>query len=304
MGFGGIGRACLQDLIEHGFEVAGVFCRATDRDGSGDASSVFAAAREAGLHCFAEVDPSAPAFLAEAVSLAPDLLLSVQYDRILKPALISIPRKGAYNLHFGPLPRLRGCFPTKWAIIEDEPAGVAFHCIDPGIDSGDVIDRAVVPLATDETDQSLYDRLQVVGHEVFRRQLAWMRRLDPPQPQRQDESRASYHPKQLPYGGILDWQRDAPWLERFVRAFTFPPHPAAKTWLLGEQVEILAPVSVRHDLPRQEPGQLVATSRGDIAVACGAGHLVLNRLRMAGAPRTAEALRPAATAALIFRAHP
>jgi len=33
-------------------------------------------------------------------------------------------------------------------------------------------------------------------------------------------------------------------IERFIRAFTFPPHPAAKACLAGQEVEIRAPVVV------------------------------------------------------------
>ena len=135
MAYGDIGRFCLAELQAGGFDIVGVFCRSSDRTERDDIPSVYTAARRAGLHVFAATDPNEPVFLDEARRLAPDLLLSVQYDRILKRPLLTIPRYGSYNLHFGPLPRLRGCFPTKWAIIEDAPAGVAFHCIDPGIDT-------------------------------------------------------------------------------------------------------------------------------------------------------------------------
>ena len=207
--------------------------------------------------------------------LAPDILLSVQYDRILKPALLAIPRHGSYNLHFGPLPRLRGCFPTKWAILEDEPGGVAFHCIDPGIDTGDVIARVLVPLATDETDATLYQKLQTAGHDLFRAQIPWMKALRRPPVQPQDEAAASYHPKEIPCGGIIDWHRDAAWIERFIRAFTFPPYPAAKAWLGGREVQLRAPVAIGGDLPGAAPGDLVLREDGTAAVQCGAGSIIL-----------------------------
>src|SRR6185369_8107305 len=181
--------------------------------------------------------------------LAPDLLLSVQYDRILKPPLLAVSRHGAFNLHFGPLPRLRGCFPTKWAILGDEPAGVTLHAIEPGIDSGDVVAQTILPLAPDETDQSLYHRLQEAAITLFREQLPWMRALAPPPRQPQDEAAATYHPKEVPFAGILDWRRDAAWIERFIRAFTFPPYPAARTWWDGREVQIRAPVTIAGDLP-------------------------------------------------------
>jgi|HubBroStandDraft_3_1064219.scaffolds.fasta_scaffold27045_2 methionyl-tRNA formyltransferase len=313
LGYGACGRACLDALLAGGFEVVGVLCRASDRDPDGDeASSVFAAARRRGLDCLAATDPNAPNLVAAARRLAPDLLLSVQYDRILKPPLLAVPRHGAYNLHFGPLPRLRGCFPTKWAILDDEPAGVTLHAIDPGIDSGDVVARTVVPLATGETDETLYRKLERAAAALFGEQLPWMRELRPPPRRPQREEAATYHPKRLPFDGVIDWGRDAAWVERFVRAFTFPPHPAARTWWRGEEVQIRAPVGVGADLPGRAPGEIeplggggdgggsenedagegkiAGEGSGAVAVACGVGSLRVERVLLGGEERPAAVL--------------
>lgn len=282
LGFGAVGVKCLDDLLDGGFEVAGVLCRTSDRSVTpGDATSVFTRATEAGLHCFPDVNPGSPEFLAKVEALRPDLLLSVQYDRILKAPLLAIPRHGAFNLHFGPLPRLRGCFPTKWAILENEPAGVTFHYIDPGIDSGDVVDQIIVPLNPDETDETLYHRLQEAGYQLFRRQLAWMKALDMPPRLPQDPAKASYHPKQLPFGGVVDWTNDATSVERFIRAFTFPPYPAAKTSIHGQDIEIAAPVEVAGDLTLT-PGQVMLQSDGRVAIGCGQGALLITQFLRGG----------------------
>jgi methionyl-tRNA formyltransferase len=293
MGFGDIGRYCLTELLAAGFDVVGAFCRAADRAERDDIPSVYTAARRAGLHVFAATDPSEPDFLGEAQRLNPDLLLSIQYDRILKPPLLAIPRYGAFNLHFGPLPRLRGCFPTKWAIIEDEPAGVTFHCIDAGIDSGDVIAQTIIPLAVDETDESLYAKLQEAGKRLFVEQIPWMNALDPPPRRPQDPAAASYHPKRLPFDGVIDWSRDAAWIERFVRAFTFPPYPAAKACLGGEEVEVRAPVEIGANLPGRRTGEMELRQDGTVAVQCGRGSLSLRLVLVEGQERpVAEVLVP------------
>src|SRR4051812_5825643 len=100
LAYGAIGCACLEDLLAAGFDVVGVLTRTGDRTERDDIPSVYTLARRRGLHLFAATSPSDPAFLKEVRGLAPDLLLSVQYDRILKPALLALPRHGAYNLHF------------------------------------------------------------------------------------------------------------------------------------------------------------------------------------------------------------
>jgi methionyl-tRNA formyltransferase len=305
MGYGSTGTACLTHLLAAGLEVAGVFCRASDREERpDDEASVFSLARRLGLCRFAATDPNAPAFVETVRASGADLLISVQYDRILKPPLLAVPRHGAYNLHFGPLPRLRGCFPTKWAILDDEPAGVTFHAIDPGIDSGDVIAQTVLPLDKGETDQSLYARLAKAAEELFRRQLGWLRSLAPPLALPQDESQASYHPKRLPFDGVIDWRRDASWVERFIRAFTFPPHPAAKTWYEGGAVELRAPVGLGGDLPDMAPGEWRLLEGGRIAVQCGSGSILAGTVLVEGRAIPASQLRAPARGNPRFRSEP
>lgn len=280
----------MEELLAAGCEIAGVLCRQSDRaEHDRGAPSVWSAARRLGLRRFSATDPNAADFVAEVRHLAPDLLLSVQYDRILKPPLLAVPSHGAFNLHFGPLPRLRGCFPTKWAILDDEPAGVTLHAIDPGIDTGDVVGQVVVPLAADETDETLYHKLEQAALALFREQVPWMRALRPPDRRPQDAAAASYHPKAIPHQGIIDWRREAAWIERFIRAFTFPPHPAARTWWRGEEVQIRAPVAVAGGLAGA-PGEISPAGDGAVAVRCGAGSLRIAEVVLAGGTRPASVL--------------
>jgi len=304
LGYGAVGCTCMAELVAAGCEIAGVLCRGSDRaeDGS-SGTSVWSAARRLGLRLFTATDPNAPDFVAAVRSLAPDLLLSVQYDRILKPPLLAVPGRGAYNLHFGPLPRLRGCFPTKWAILGDEPAGVTLHAIDPGIDSGDVVAQVLVPLAADETDETLYRRLERAALALFREQLPWLRELRQPARRPQDEAAATYHPKQIPYRGIIDWQREAAWIERFIRAFTFPPHPAARTWCDGEEVQVRAPVAVGDALPGS-PGEISPCGGGAIAVCCGSGSLRIGEVILGGSAQPASVLTRGGPARRRFTAEP
>lgn len=302
LGYGAVGCACMAELIAAGCEVAGVLCRQGDRaEHDRGGTSVWSDARRLGLRLFTATDPNAPDFVAEVRRLAPDLLLSVQYDRILKPPLLAVPSHGAFNLHFGPLPRLRGCFPTKWAILGDEPAGVTLHDIDPGIDSGDVIAQVVVPLAADETDETLYHRLERAALALFREQLPWMRELRQPPRRPQDEASATYHPKEIPYRGIIDWHREAAWVERFIRAFTFPPHPAARTWWNGEEVQIRAPVALGDALPGS-PGEILSCGGKGIAVCCGTGSLHIDEVILGGSARPASVLTRGGAAGQRFTA--
>ena len=71
----------------------------------------------------------------------PDLIISIRFGQIFKPALIKIPRLGVLNLHSGILPKYRGILASFWAVLNGEKKlGMTLHYItDSGIDTGDII---------------------------------------------------------------------------------------------------------------------------------------------------------------------
>ena len=282
MGFGEIGIFCLDRLIEQCADIRGIFPRASDRQITDRSRSLFTHASRLGLNIYPYTDPSDPVFLQHVAQESPDYIVSVQYDRILKPPLIRLPREGVLNLHFAPLPRLRGCFPTKWAIINNESSGVTLHYIDPGIDTGAIIDQTVVPLTRDETDYTLYGRLVEAGKALFAKNAQRIVSRTLPQAELQDNGHASYYPKAVPHNGIIDWSRGAEWAERFIRAFTFPPHPAAKTFYGPEEIQIRFPVQISAQDTGLSPGEFIFSAQNEILVSCGNDALRVQHILHAG----------------------
>ena len=81
--------------------------------------------------------------------LAPDLVVSIRYRRILRDEAIAIPRLGVLNLHSGVLPDYKGVMATFWAMLHGEATiGATLHrIIDSGIDTGPVIGIGRIPTA-------------------------------------------------------------------------------------------------------------------------------------------------------------
>lgn len=106
--------------------------------------------------------------VVEAIrALKPDLLLSINFRYLFKPQVISIPRFGCINLHFGYLPYNRGVFADAWSIIEDTPAGVTYHLIDPGVDTGKIVAQRLVLKEPTDTGKTLYKRLTRTASDLF-----------------------------------------------------------------------------------------------------------------------------------------
>ena len=146
------------------------------------------------------------------------LLCSVQYPRIV-PAEQLGDFDTAVNIHFGLLPEYRGCFPTKWAIINNEPAGVTLHHMTPEIDAGPVLDARSFPTCG-LTDQAVYQACSMIAVRLFKTWRARFETAHIPSGSPQDEDRARYYPRQLPFDGrrLEGWTPD--FAERVERAFT------------------------------------------------------------------------------------
>ena len=69
-----------------------------------------------------------------------DIIYSVQYHEILKQQHLSKARQVAVNLHMAPLPEYRGSNQFSFAILEEKVEfGTTIHCMDAGVDNGDIL---------------------------------------------------------------------------------------------------------------------------------------------------------------------
>jgi len=93
-------------------------------------------------------NPSIEPGLGMVRAFAPDLLVTIRYGAILKPAVIRVPRFGVLNLHSGKLPHYRGVLAVFRALMQGDSELVAtLHYISDGtIDTGDTVDVARVPV--------------------------------------------------------------------------------------------------------------------------------------------------------------
>lgn len=155
----------------------------------------------------------------------PDIIASVYYRYLIRPHIIDLVGGQIFNAHPSLLPRHRGCGSITWSIIEgDQYAGVTFHYIDQGIDTGRVLLQTTIQIEPEETQATLADKCAQAVIDYFPAALELVRRRWPGVPQ---VGRASYHRRETPYGGEIDPEWDESRVGRFVRAMTRPPLPYA-----------------------------------------------------------------------------
>lgn len=211
--------------------------------------------------------------------LGADVMVVAAYGLILPKAVLQIPRQGCLNIHASLLPRWRGAAPIQRAILAgDAETGVTIMQMDEGLDTGDMLLKKTCMIGAADTAQSLHDRLAELGAQAIIEALQQME-AGKLHPERQDSRFATYAAKLTKSEAELDWNRDAPDLERAVRGYF--PFPTAQV-LFGETPIKISRASVSEG-NAAAPGTVIAVTRDHILVACGnGGALALETLQKPG----------------------
>ncbi len=218
-------------------------------------------------------------FLPQIKELEPECLLVAAYGQMLPRQLLELPEYGGINVHASLLPEYRGAAPINWAIINgDSHSGVTIMQMDEGMDSGNILSQARIPIDSKETAGSLHDNLAHLGAELLLSALAKTEQghigSKP-----QDESEVSYAPSLSKTDGLIDWTQAADVIERRIRGLS--PWPGTYTYLEGMRLKLLEAEVVQ--LPADKafrPGQIIRTQfeRG-LWVVTGKGGLIIQRLQ-------------------------
>jgi len=221
-------------------------------------------------------------FRAQLTAIAPDAIIVVGYGRIIPQWMIDLPPLGNINVHASLLPKYRGAAPIQWAIATGETVtGVTTMKIDAGLDTGDMLLQAELPIAPDDTSESLAPRLAELGAELLVETLA---RLEggviTPAPQNHAENTLA--PILKKEDGQIDFHRSAQEILNRLRGFT--PWPGAFTQFRGKGFVIHQAHAVTAAL---EPGELRVESD---RLLTGTGHgtaLALLEIQLEGKKRMA-----------------
>lgn len=205
-----------------------------------------------------------------------ELFVVVAFGQILPQEVLDLPRHGTLNVHASLLPRWRGAAPIQAAIrAGDMISGITIMLLDAGLDTGPILTQRTVQLSTDETGQSLHDRLSKLGADLL---LETLPRYISGEisPKAQDDKLATYAPQIDKGEGEIDWSLPAVEVDQMVRAFT--PWPGTQTSWDGKELKV---ISGRAGAGEAAPG-MVVESGGAIAIGTGGGLYLPKVLQIAG----------------------
>jgi methionyl-tRNA formyltransferase len=101
---------------------------------------------------------------------------------------------------------------------------VTLHYIDTGIDSGDIIAQAAVPISREDTGKSLYDKCTQVGIELFRIELPGIISGEIRGRKQITTKATRYYKRDFPSREI-DFSRPGEEIYNRIRAVLFDPFP-------------------------------------------------------------------------------
>ncbi len=275
----------LESLLGGPDKVVGVVTQ-PDREKGRGRKVVFSPVKELALrHGLNPLQPEKAkeeAFQNTLRDLEPDLIVVVAYGQILSKSVLKTPKQGAVNVHASLLPKYRGAAPIAWAILNGEKVtGVTTMVMDEGLDTGDILLQAEVPVGAADTCQMLHDRLASLGARMLIETLEKMKEGNI-RPIPQDDSKATYAPPLKKEDGQIDWKKGAAEIDRQVRASN--PWPGAFTrW--GDRLLRIYKGAVKERTPTGKAGTVAWVGSDFVEVETGKDAYLINEVQLEGRRR-------------------
>lgn len=121
-----------------------------------------------------KLSPEVEAGVVEALRAGgAELVVLAGYMRMVgSPLLEAYPRR-IINIHPSLLPKYPGLEAWRQALEAGEAVtGCTVHFVDAGMDTGEVIEQAEVPVLAGDTAESLHERIQLAEHVLLPRVIA------------------------------------------------------------------------------------------------------------------------------------
>ena len=135
---------------------------------------------------------SDPKTVSTLAAYQPDVICVACFSQRIARSILDIPRFGCLNVHPSLLPAHRGPVPLFWAVRQGlKQTGVTIHCMDEGMDSGDILAQAVVEIPDGISYTQLELQCAIRGGELLAKAV-WELYEGRAARVAQDETRSSY----------------------------------------------------------------------------------------------------------------
>ncbi len=279
--------APLERLIAGGHQVVGVFTQKDKPKNRGMKLApppVKVAALAHGIPVYQPGSMKNDEAFAQLEALGPELIVVTAYGKMLPKRVLELPRYGCINVHASLLPDYRGASPIQQVIVQGEPeTGVTIMQMNEGLDTGDILLMRSIPIAADETADSLHDKLAALGAELLEECVAGLAQgsITPrPQPA---ECRF-YAPLIKKEDGHIHFTETAAQIDRMARGYQ--PWPGTFSKREGQTIKLFG-ITVRKSQVKEPCGTILGCGGSGMQVACADGVVTVAQLQAPGGKRMA-----------------
>ncbi|MDR1928267.1 MAG: methionyl-tRNA formyltransferase [Oscillospiraceae bacterium] len=200
--------------------------------------------------------------------LAPELIVVVAYGKLLPPEVLALPKHGCINIHASLLPKYRGAAPIQWAVLHGETeTGVTAMQMDAGLDTGDMLLQARLPIDEEVSAGELQAKLRALGADLLSDSVKRLQ-AGTLTPQKQEDAHASYAPLLTKALSPMQFSRTARQLHNQVRGLS--PWPCAELLFEGRRLRVLKTRLAPEEDFRSEPGKIMR-EKNRLLLCCGDG---------------------------------
>ena len=267
----------LKALLQSDHDVVCVYSQPPRKAGRGKSlrpTAVHQLAEENGIEVRTPISLKSEEIQEQFSALNVDVAIVVAYGLLLPKAVLDAPKFGCLNLHASLLPRWRGAAPIQRAIMAgDAETGVGIMQMAEGLDTGDVLADARLPIGPEATAGTLHDELAEVGAKLMVETIGLLKSGNI-HPKVQPDDGITYAKKIDKAEAIIDWSRSAEELSCHIRGLS--PFPGAYFEKEGTRVKIL------NATVASDQGEAGVVLDDELCIACGSGSLRLITLQRAG----------------------
>ncbi|MDO5521465.1 MAG: methionyl-tRNA formyltransferase [bacterium] len=276
----------LDNIIKHGHEVIAVVTQPDKAKGRSKTMQFTPVKELAVEHNIPVYQPlrikADEEFINQLREMAPDVIVVIAFGQMLPQSVLDIPKYGCINVHGSLLPKYRGAAPIQWALIDgEEETGVTTMMMDIGCDTGDMLLKATTKITKQDTGGSLFDRLATMGADLLVETLEAAEKGTLIR-EKQGESETEYAKMFTKSSGIIDFNKDAAYIERLIRGLN--PWPSAYTHLDGKTLKIWSADLVEGEA-KGKVGEIVEVKKNELLVQTGNGILSLQEIQLEGKKR-------------------
>jgi len=283
MGTPSLSAEILRSLLDAGYNIVGVFTQPDKKVGRKqmiEKSPVKMLAEEKNTPIFTpnRLDDIAIEKIRE---LKPDLIILIAYGKILPAAVLELPKFGAINIHPSLLPKFRGPSPIQNALLNGEQrTGTTIMKMDAGIDTGDILAQQKTEISSDETYLELANKLLQLSRELLLEILPkWI--AGEINPQKQNDSEASYCQMITKNDGKIDWNDSAENIYNKYRAFMV--WPGIFTSWNSQRIKLNRIILAKGNFESYKNGEIFRID-DTICIKAGANAIGLMEIQLEGKP--------------------